>query len=108
MKKIMGVANTDQVNKYNVRFTISALESAYADMWNTGVPSFLNHDHEKPIAWCTVAALFFEPGQVSTITLSHMPESESEQLIVQRMIKSIIQTRLLILYHNTDQNYMML
>lgn len=87
MKKIMGVANTDQVNKYNVRFTISALESAYADMWNTGVPSFLNHDHEKPIAWCTVAALFFEPGQVSTITLSHMPESESEQLIVQRMIK---------------------
>ncbi|MCF7758363.1 hypothetical protein KQ941_28390 [Paenibacillus xylanexedens] len=86
MKKVMGVINTDQVNKYNMRFTISSLESAYADMWNTGVPSFLNHDHQKPIAWSTVAAIYFEPNQVSTINLTHLPENEREQILVGKMI----------------------
>ena len=58
MIRLLGVINSDKVNKQNVKFTVSSLESAYRDTWNTGVPSFLNHDHEKPIAWSTIGAHF--------------------------------------------------
>ncbi|WP_141336764.1 hypothetical protein [Paenibacillus sp. tmac-D7] len=97
MIRLLGVINSDKVNKQNVKFTVSSLESAYRDTWNTGVPSFLNHDHEKPIAWSTIAALHFEPGMVRTANLTHVPENNVEVEIINTKIKEY--------YHDKVSNF---
>jgi hypothetical protein len=86
--KLQGVVNSDQVNKYNIKFTIGALESAYSDNWQLGVPSYLGHDHTKPIAWTLVNALHFEPGMVRTTNITYAPEDEKESENIGNRIKS--------------------
>lgn len=78
--EMIGVVNSDQVNKHNIKFTVGALESAYDSNWEQGIPSFLGHDHTKPIAWTFVKALYFEPGLVRTTNVTHIPETEKESI----------------------------
>ena len=75
MLEMIGVVNSDEVNKHNIKFTVGALESAYDSNWEQGVPSFLGHDHTKPIAWTLVKALYFEPGLVRTTNVTYVPET---------------------------------
>jgi hypothetical protein len=70
-----------------MRFTVGSLESAYSDNWKWGVPSFLNHDHLKPIAWSRVCALYFEPGMVRTANLTYVPENDSESKLIGSQIQ---------------------
>ena len=70
-----------------MRFTVGSLESAYSDNWKCGVPSFLSHDHLKPIAWSKVNALHFEPGMVRTANLTFIPENDSESDSIGRQIE---------------------
>lgn len=88
MLKLLGVVNSDEVNKYNIKFTVGALESAYSDNWQLGVPSYLGHDHTKPIAWTLINALHFEPGMVRTTNITYVPEDEKESETISSRIES--------------------
>ncbi|EPU4319907.1 hypothetical protein ACVW6E_001862 [Escherichia coli] len=39
MKSHLQILNTHQINKYNYRFSLSALESALKHAWDIGSPS---------------------------------------------------------------------
>lgn len=88
MRKSLGVINSDRVNKYNMKFTIGALESTYSENWRLGIPTYLNHDHTKPIAWTSVHALYFESGLVRTTNITHVPENEKESEFIGERIKN--------------------
>ncbi|THE13983.1 hypothetical protein E1I69_05635 [Bacillus timonensis] len=88
MLRLLGVVNSDEVNKYNIKFTVGALESAYSDNWQLGVPSYLGHDHTKPIAWTLINALHFEPGMVRTTNITYVPENEKESEGIDSRIRS--------------------
>ncbi|MED1675045.1 hypothetical protein, partial [Pallidibacillus thermolactis] len=88
MIKMLGVINSDEINKYNIKLTVGALESAYSENWQQGIPSLLGHDHTKPIAWTLVNGLHFEPGLVRTTSVTYIPETEKESKLIGNKINN--------------------
>jgi hypothetical protein len=89
MKSCVSIIDSDEVNKYNIKFTMGALESAYSENWQLGVPSYLSHDYTKPIAWTLVNSLHFEPGLVRTTNITYVPENEEESESIGNRIRSL-------------------
>lgn len=85
---MLGVINSDEINKYNIKLTVGALESAYSENWQQGIPSLLGHDHTKPIAWTLVNGLHFEPGLVRTTSVTYIPETEKESKLIGNKINN--------------------
>jgi hypothetical protein len=84
MIRTFGVANSDQVTRNNMKFTIKALESGYSSIWDKGIPSYVNHDRTKPLGWTNMCSLYFEPRLVRTTSCCQIPESKYEMDIVQQ------------------------
>lgn len=62
MKTFFAIYSTDQINKYNHRITVSALEDGVWQQGVYGMPTHLGHDLHKPTGWSIPFGLYFEPG----------------------------------------------
>lgn len=83
MHKSLFVLNSDQINKHNSFFTISAMEDMVWDKSSQAVPMHLGHDMHRPIGCMVPFGLYFEPKLVRNIGVSLIPETddESKQII---------------------------
>ncbi|MBM4035568.1 MAG: hypothetical protein FJ291_27825 [Planctomycetes bacterium] len=96
MRRELAVANSSTVNRYNMVFTIGALESGLDQSWCFGIPSFISHDYHRPIGWARGLALHFEPGLVRLVGMWFHPETEEEkselgELILAAMDRMLVQ-----------------
>lgn len=55
MKQTLSVFNSDAINRYGMKFTIGALETALEQSWLMGVPHLISHDIHRPIGWVTIS-----------------------------------------------------
>ncbi len=78
MKTFMTVLNSDSVNRYGMRFAVSALESALEQSWNPGIPGFFGHDRHRPANWNVGVGVHLEPGMARLFGLIQQPENENE------------------------------
>lgn len=78
MKTFMTVLNSDSVNRYGMRFAVSALESALEQSWNPGIPGFFGHDRHRPANWNVGVGVHLEPGMARLFGLIQQPENEKE------------------------------
>ena len=78
MRTLNGIAVTDKVNLYDEIFTLNAMYSAYEDAWDTALPSYINHNHEKSIGFANLTGIFLEPGCAYLTNSVTIGENESE------------------------------
>jgi hypothetical protein len=90
MKILLGVINSDSVNKKNMKFPIGGLEEALSDKWLEGVPVNIGHDLHKPLGWGRPFGLYLEPGLSRLMGLTYIPENKEEQQIITNVREKII------------------
>ncbi|EAW2101272.1 hypothetical protein LGS88_002590, partial [Salmonella enterica] len=79
MKSYLQILNTDQINKYNYKFNLSALESSLKQAWDIGTPSFISHDYHRPYAWCKTLGLWVMPHQAALLGNMLIPSNQEER-----------------------------
>ena len=85
MLEFSGVGLTDEINLYGEKFSIEGMYSSYEDIWEEGVPSFLNHDHRKHLGWAKLSGLYLEPHKAYLMNSIMIGESEAECSKLQKM-----------------------
>src|SRR5258706_16460710 len=83
MKYIEGVYATDDVSRYNTRFTQSALASTLWKIAGVGVPMHINHDLTRPVGWNLLRAVYFEPNWTRVSGVALHPETDQEKVDLQ-------------------------
>jgi hypothetical protein len=78
MKQTLAVLNSNQINRYNMMFSVGALESALTQSWDLGVPTFIGHDHHMLCAWTKGLSLYIEPRLVRLTGIIFHPETEED------------------------------
>jgi hypothetical protein len=73
-----GIAMSDGLNRKNHYFSLESILKAYADSWNQGTPSNLNHDNTRFIGWNYVTGIYIEPGKAYVTNSMTIPETEEE------------------------------
>lgn len=84
MLEFTGSAMTDQVNLYNEKFPLPTILSAYEQVWDEGVPSFLNHDHRKHIGWTKLSGIYLEPQTAVLTNTIFVGETDEEKALLQK------------------------
>lgn len=79
MKQYLTVTNSDRLNRYNMKFTVAALESALAKSWELGIPTHLGHDLHRLIAWSRGLGVHLEPGLARLTGITFLPEDDTER-----------------------------
>ena len=79
MQQKLVVFNGTAINKYNMVFTVGALESGLNQSWEIGLPSCVGHDLHRPIAWSKALSLYFEPGLVRLAGRIFVPENADDE-----------------------------
>lgn len=90
MKTLFGIFNDDRVNKYNMQFSVSALESALRQHWKLGLPSYVNHDRHLPAGWAIPRFLLFQPSCVRLLGELLTPENDKEMGLLQEKMASFV------------------
>jgi hypothetical protein len=85
MKQLLTVTNSDRLNRYNMQFTLGALESSLAQTWDVGVPTHLGHDLHRLIAWSRELGVHLEPGLARLTGITYVPENEAEHEQVRQL-----------------------
>ncbi|WP_130633799.1 hypothetical protein [Pectobacterium versatile] len=94
MKSYLQILNTDQINKYNYRFSLSALESALKQAWDIGTPSFISHDYHRPYAWCNTLGLWVMPHQAALLGNMHIPSNQEERELINILCSKFVSRKI--------------
>lgn len=86
MKSILGIFNTDLVNKYKQRVPLRALAKSFID-GPFGLPQCLGHDMHRPAGWAELLGLHFDKNICSLIGVSNVPENDEEGELICRKHK---------------------
>lgn len=70
---------SDEINRKNHVFTLSALHESYSKSWKIGVPTNLNHDSTRPIGWTEFAGIYLEPGKAYLTNTTMLPETDDDR-----------------------------
>ncbi len=63
MQKLQGIHATDEINRYNEKFTFEALFNAYKENWLEYFPFNANHDMSTPLGCSKLTGLYISPGK---------------------------------------------
>ena len=74
-----GIAVTDEINRYNEKFTLHAMYHAYEQQWNDIFPSFANHDHKKSIGFSKITGIYLDSQTAYMTNSMTFPENEEEE-----------------------------
>ncbi|MDR6963968.1 hypothetical protein [Shewanella putrefaciens] len=94
MKSKLAILNTDQINKYDYRFSLSALESGLKQTWDVGTPSFISHDYHRPYAWCQTLGLWIMPHQAALMGNILTPTDKEEQERINNLCSGFISRKI--------------
>ena len=78
MKTFIGIAATDEVNRYNEVFSLQAMYSAYEKQWDELMPSFANHNHTRSIGFSKLGSIYLEPGKAYITNSLSLADSREE------------------------------
>jgi hypothetical protein len=78
MKELVGVLNSDSLNRSGTRFTVSALVAGLWATHDVGMPLLISHDFQRPIGWQYPFAIHFEPGLTRLAGLGLMVDNDAE------------------------------
>lgn len=78
MKYLTGVYLTDEIARNGNKFGIKALEQAIWQSSVEGMPSHLDHDIHRLVAWSRTRSLFIEPSMAKVLGLTYVPENSDE------------------------------
>lgn len=79
MIKLRGICITNELNRYNHKFTESSLVENYDQQWGQPLPSFANHNHTKAIGYTTLSGIFIEPHFMCLQNSLFVPETEKDE-----------------------------
>ncbi|MDC5438012.1 hypothetical protein NRB18_12030, partial [Acinetobacter baumannii] len=94
MRSHIQILNTDQINKYNYKFSLSTLESGLKQTWGIGTPSFISHDYHRPYAWCKTLGLWVMPHQAALIGKMLIPNKQEERELVNNLCLDFISRKI--------------
>jgi hypothetical protein len=83
MKRFQMVTNSTAVSRYGTMFAPEALESGIRQCWETGLPSFMSHDHHRLLGWSVPLALHLRPGLGRLTGIMCLPETEEEERAIE-------------------------
>ncbi len=90
MKILQGIHATDEVNRYNEKFTFEALFNAYEEHWLEYFPFNANHDMSTPLGCSKLTGLYISPGKTYTTNVVYIGETdEEEKEVVELGFKSL-------------------
>lgn len=98
------ILNTDQINKYNYKFSLSALESSLRQTWGIGTPSFISHDYHRPYAWCKTLGIWIMPHQAALIGRMFFANNEEERVIINDLSYKFISQKIQDVAENEKQD----
>src|SRR5216684_1385425 len=79
MKTFEAIFNSTNVNRNDMIFPAAVLLSAIQQCWDTGLPSFLSHDHHRLQGWTQPLALYLQPGVGLLAGEVLIPETDEER-----------------------------
>jgi hypothetical protein len=72
------VMNSDQVNRYGMRFPLTTLVSALSQGL-AGTPMFVSHDMHRPIGWSAASGIAVHAGVNYLVGVAKFPTSDEER-----------------------------
>lgn len=103
MKKFLGIYSTNQINKYDYRFSVETLEVCLSQTWRYGTPMFISHDYHRPLGWSSPLGLQILPTQVGLLGISLWPENDEEQKVINNKSQAYLTTKLSNINDNDKQ-----
>ncbi|EST11996.1 hypothetical protein P343_09880 [Sporolactobacillus laevolacticus DSM 442] len=85
--KALSVFCSDEINKKNLKMTISAMEKAIVNSIN-GFPVYFGHNHHKPIGWTQPLGLVIEPSIVKALGEGYIAENAIDEKKVKSRVLS--------------------
>lgn len=79
MKEILSILMDDTLTRYSTIVPVSELARQLRKHFDTGLPTNLGHDQNKPLGWTMPLALFFQPGSTSLTGVVFIAETSAEQ-----------------------------
>lgn len=84
MTTFNGIAVTDEINRYNQKFTLNAMYQSYTQQWSELLPCGINHNSEKDIGISKLTGIYIEPGKAyMTNSVSFADSKEEGEKILQ-------------------------
>lgn len=93
MRTMSLVMNSDQVNRYGMRFPLNTLLSALRQ-GQAGTPMFVSHDMHRPIGWSATKGIAVHSGVNYLIGVAAFPTSDEEEREVEHRAQSYLATKL--------------
>jgi hypothetical protein len=87
------VMNSDQVNRYGMRFPLSTLVSALRQGL-AGTPMFVSHDMHRPIGWSTARGIAVHAGVNYLVGVATFPTSDEERRGIEQSARGYLAVRL--------------
>lgn len=75
---------TNEINRYNHKFTEKAIIENYNEHWMQPFPSFANHNHTKAVGYTLYSGLYFEPQYMCMLNSMFVPETEQDEKNVKK------------------------
>lgn len=94
MKTLEAIFNSTNANRYDMIFPAAVLFSALRQCWDTGLPSFLSHDHHRLAGWTQPLALYLQPGVGLLAGEVLVPETEEERTQISESYFKLLSKRI--------------
>ena len=78
MTTFNGIAVTDEINRYNQKFTLNAMYQSYNQQWSELLPCGINHNSEKDIGISKLTGIYIEPGKAYMTNSVSFADSKAE------------------------------
>lgn len=78
MTTFNGIAVTDEINRYNQKFTLNAMYQSYTQQWSELLPCGINHNSEKDIGISKLTGIYIEPGKAYMTNSVSFADSKEE------------------------------
>lgn len=89
MKEMLGIFNTDRINRHGFRFDVKELESMLRQSWR-GSPSFVSHDFHRLAGWTNSLGLHIQSHEVRLLGNFSYPESDEESKVFDLAARSFL------------------
>jgi hypothetical protein len=93
MRTVSLVMNSDQVNRYGMRFPLSTLVSALRQ-GIAGTPMFMSHDMHRPIGWSAARGIAVHAGVNYLVGVAKFPTSDEEERRIEQAALGYLASKL--------------
>ncbi len=84
------ILSSNLINRYNMIFSVQALESALRQSWDRPLPSSIGHDTHRPAGWINALALHIQPSLARLFGAISYAEKDEELKMVEHVLHDSI------------------